>query len=123
MIAVQPEGFLVLFAILAWFGLGFVCAKIAADKGRSAGGFFLLGLLFPVITLIACLVMQPPQFQCGSVVQLATDVHLDDGTTLHRGWRTQVAEVSVIDNTRVVSISDQLGKQRWVAAKAVRLST
>lgn len=123
MLAVQPEGVIILLLICVWFGLAFVCAKVAADKGRSAGGFFVLGLFFPVITLIVCLVMQPQQFQQGSVVQLATDVHLDDGTTLQRGFRTKIADVSVIDNTRVVSITDQHGRQRWVAAKAVRLST
>ena len=113
---------LVLLMIAAWVGLAFLCATLAADKGRSAGGFFILGLLVPGLTLIICLVMQPTQFQPGSIVQLATDVHLDDGTTLLSGWRTKVSETSVIENTRVVSIEDQAGNRRWVAAKAVRLS-
>lgn len=79
-------------------------------------------LVVPAIALIICLVMQPTQFQTGSIVQLAVDMHLDNGETLPTGWRTKVADVSVIDNTRVVSVSDQAGKMRWVAAKAVRLS-
>lgn len=36
-----------------------IAATVAGNKGRSAGGWFLLGLLLPVIAVIAAAVIQP----------------------------------------------------------------
>ena len=43
--------------LLLWIVCGFACGAIASSKGRSAVGWFLLGCLFSVFTLIviACL--------------------------------------------------------------------
>ena len=38
--------------ILFWFGLAIVTAIAASSKGRFAFGWFLLGLIFPLLALI-----------------------------------------------------------------------
>jgi hypothetical protein len=46
--------------IITWFGLSFLAGRIASNKGRSFGGFFLLALLLsPLIGIIAALVSKP----------------------------------------------------------------
>lgn len=117
----RPMAVAVIGVILAWVGMGFLCSYLAAQRGRSAGLFLVLGLLFPIITLIICAVMLPPQLERGSVVQLVSNVRLDDGRTLRSGWRSQVHDVSVMNNTKVVAITDEAGQRRWVAANAVKL--
>jgi hypothetical protein len=115
--------FMIAVAVLAVFVLlAFWTSKTAAEKGRSAGLFFVLGLLFPLVTLIVVSVMQPVQFVPGNVVELTTDVNLEAGSVLPRRFRSVVHAVSVIDNTRVLEIAGPTGTLHWVAAKAVRLS-
>lgn len=47
-----------LFFAIAWLALCFVVAKVAGEKGRSAGGFFLLSfLLSPLIGLLVVIAM------------------------------------------------------------------
>ena len=113
-------GYLILVAL--WVLLAFFTAKEAAEKGRSAFTFFVLSLILPLVMWIIFSVMQPIQYQPGNVVQLVTKVNLDDGAQIPVGHRTTILGVSVIDNVRVVSITDPKGAQRWVAAKAVKLS-
>ena len=53
-----------LLGLLLFFGffavlLGILCAAIAEKKGRSGIGWFFLGALFPVIGLIAVLIVGP----------------------------------------------------------------
>ncbi|WP_166145350.1 zinc ribbon domain-containing protein [Methylosinus sp. RM1] len=44
------------FILIMWFVFwGFVCAAVAARKGRSQGGWFLLGVLFSFLAFIAVL--------------------------------------------------------------------
>ena len=42
----------IIFGLAIDVGLAFLCAHIAKGKGNSAGGWFVLGLLFGVIALI-----------------------------------------------------------------------
>ena len=42
----------IIFGLAIYVGLAFLCAHIAKGKGNSAGGWFVLGLLFGVIALI-----------------------------------------------------------------------
>ena len=60
----QGIGEFIRMAILYWFLLcfipGIVVGMIAADKGRSFAGFFLLSLVFtPLIGLMAALIAMP----------------------------------------------------------------
>ena len=62
----QRIGEFIRMAIVLWFLLcfvpGIVVGMIAADKGRSFAGFFLLSLvLTPLIGLIAALIAMPTQ--------------------------------------------------------------
>ncbi|MBX3543578.1 zinc ribbon domain-containing protein [Chelatococcus sp.] len=38
---------------LAWIVCAFICAFVASSKGRSFVGWFLLGLLLPIVSLLA----------------------------------------------------------------------
>jgi len=44
--------------ILLWFGFGVVTALAANARGRSAIGWFFLGLIFSIFALLAVLVMK-----------------------------------------------------------------
>ena len=100
----------------------FWSSHIATTKGRSAGLFWFLGFVLPVVALVVIYFVNPVQYRPGQIVQTIVKVNLDDGTRIPTGWRSTVHAVSVIDNTRVVSISDSAGVRRWVAAKAIKLS-
>ena len=47
--------------IIIWFLFGIACAVIATNKGRSGGGWFILGFLFGPFALIAVLVISKNQ--------------------------------------------------------------
>jgi hypothetical protein len=49
--------------LIVWIICGFICSVIAGAKGRSAGGFFLLGILFGPLGIILCLVLPRNQKQ------------------------------------------------------------
>lgn len=40
-----------------WFVCGFICSVIAGSKGRSAGGYFLMGLLLGPLGIILAAVL------------------------------------------------------------------
>lgn len=42
---------------VVWFICGFICSVIAGSKGRSAGGFFLMGLLLGPLGVILAAVI------------------------------------------------------------------
>lgn len=109
-------------AVIIWIGAAFACLHLARRRSRSEYVFFVLGLLFPLVTLVAIALMQPVQFQPGSIVRLVSKVRLKNGRVLSRGLKFQVREVSVKNNRRVLSITDDSGTARWVRATAFRLS-
>ena len=39
--------------VIVWFIIAFICAAVAGNKGRSVGGWFVLGMLFSFFALIA----------------------------------------------------------------------
>lgn len=43
--------------ILIWLAMASVAAYIAGEKGRSIGGWFLLGLLLPLLSIILLIVL------------------------------------------------------------------
>ncbi len=43
--------------IMIWMGFGVLCSVIAPGRGRSAGAWFVLGLVFGVFGLVALLAM------------------------------------------------------------------
>lgn len=47
------------FLMFCWLMLGVVCALIAAAKGRSGLGWFILGCLFGPLALLFAAVMSP----------------------------------------------------------------
>ena len=114
-------GYVVLVAV--WLGLAFLCARLAVKKGRPAGLFFFLGLILPGVCLVILAFIHPTQYDIGHVVELITNVKVANGPDLQAGLRSTVHEVTVIDNTRVLGITDSAGTRRFVAATAVKLST
>ena len=118
------ESILPIFIVIlaAWVYLAFVCARMAVQRGRSAGFFFGLGLLLPLITLIILAVMQPIQYQAGQIVRVNTNIPMDDGTSITAGHVSKILDVSVLENTKVVQLTDAGGRPRWIAAAAVRPS-
>lgn len=44
--------------VLIWFAMAVITALAASARGRSAIGWFVLGLLFSVFALLAVLVME-----------------------------------------------------------------
>ena len=38
--------------VIVWFIIAFICAAVASNKGRSTGGWFVLGMLFSFFALI-----------------------------------------------------------------------
>src|ERR1700693_1071066 len=45
-----------IFFIVFIVAIAFITAKVASSKGRSAGGWFVLGLCLPLLALLAVLV-------------------------------------------------------------------
>lgn len=113
----------VVAAAVIWIVMALVSSRLARLRSRSEYVFFALGLLFPLITLVVVAVLQPVQFQSGSIVRLTTKVRLKSGGTLPRGLKAQVRKVSIRNNKKVVSIADKSGKLWWVPATAVRLTS
>jgi len=48
--------------ILIWLAMASVSAYIAGEKGRSIGGWFLLGLLLPLLSIILLIVLPPLKY-------------------------------------------------------------
>lgn len=51
------DGFIILFQLIAWVVMGFICAAIAKNRGRNPLGWFFIGIVGGCIGLILVLVL------------------------------------------------------------------
>lgn len=63
------------FTVLAWLGLAILPGYIAATKGRSFFGFFILGLLLPLIAILVAIgvASKRPVVVVGGPTEIAHD--------------------------------------------------
>jgi len=114
---------------LAWLcllllGLGLVSGGIADRKGRSFWGFFLLGVLLPVVGIIGALIVSPaaeaPTPKTGDIVTVQTMSPMENGTTVPVGHASKVLDVD--DGIPVGLITSPSGTKCWVDRWTLRVS-
>jgi hypothetical protein len=103
--------------VVIFVALAALAASIAAGKGYSFSGFFVLGLFFWPVAMILALVLQSRSglITVGSIIKVRSGVPLHDGGAIAAGTRAQVEGMKVIDGHPVVQVAHSDGSLRWIA--------